>query len=85
VREDLRVRAAGVFQGVGQHGQTLRVEVAFRKDAVLVGGLGEGNDVRSLPGGRSGYRPLTQRADDVPKELGLSSIPLPVAVSRSLP
>jgi hypothetical protein len=41
VAEDVRILAAGFFQGVTQHSQPLRIQVARWQQAVLVGSLGK--------------------------------------------
>ena len=37
-------------EGIGQHLQALRVQLARRQQPLLVGGLGQGEDVRRAPG-----------------------------------
>src|SRR5207244_3463315 len=55
---------AGLFQGVGQNGKADRVQVAQGKEALVVGGLGQGRDRGRQPGG-----PARCWAEGVAKQL----------------
>src|SRR5262249_5557098 len=51
MREHLGVRTAGVFEGVGQHGEALRVQLPRRQNALVVGSLRELQDGVGEPRG----------------------------------
>ena len=55
--EDRGVGAAGVLQGVGQDGKSIRVEVAARQGTLVIRSIGQGRDVRRQPGGVDGGGP----------------------------
>src|SRR5262249_10911230 len=49
--QDVGVGAAGVLKSIGQHGEAAGLKAARGQVAVVVGGLGEGDDGWRLPGG----------------------------------
>jgi hypothetical protein len=70
--EDLLVRAAGFFEGVGKHGEASRVEVAPGEQAVVIGGLGQADDDAVLPpqhGRGDGRHPAEGVAEDIMYEV----------------
>ena len=65
--EDGGIGTAGLLQGIGKDRQTDRVKHAFRQLAFLIGGLGQGDDVRGQPGGVDGDG-AERVADDVSRD-----------------
>jgi hypothetical protein len=54
VPEDVGVVTTGVFQGIGEDREAVRVEGAIGQLSLIVGGLGKSQDGRRLPSGGEG-------------------------------